>query len=288
MPELIEDLQKKRDDFSRMANNHKHKRDGLNEETRRWSQTRDELNKKVKYLLKDARSHRTQRDGHNVKVRELKETRRKCNSEISAISEELREVKSRQVPVQGIPLRKLKKQLKDLEYRQQTSVLTASKERVLVEQMTKLQEQIKDRELVEQTDEILAVINKLKAAKEEAEKAHLQVQDAARSAQTEHEFMIQKYETADKFMKEADAAQEQFVTAKTTADEEHRQSVELIKQVHDFDKILAGLRQKKRLSSQSQEELDTKMQAKDLYKRFMSGEKLSTEEIMDIQKAGLL
>ncbi len=242
MTELIEELQKKRDAFSRMANNHKQKRDNLNDETRHWSQHRHELNKKAKYLLKDARGHRNKRDGHNQKVRELKEVRHESNKKISVISEELRELRSKQVPVKGIPLRKLKKQLKDLEYRQQTSVLTASKERDLIEQMTKLQEQIKEREEIEQTDDIRAAIEKLMLAKEDAEKIHLQVQKAARSAQAEHENMMQKYEDADKLMKEADAAQEKFVAAKTAADDEHKQSVELIKQVHDFDKILAGLR----------------------------------------------
>jgi len=288
MTDLVEDLQKKRDAFSRMANNHKRKRDNLNVETRHWSHVRDDLNKKVKYLLKAAREHRKERDSHNMNVRELKELRRTSNKKISEISDHLKELRANQAPVRGIPLPKLKSQLKQLEYKQQTSVLTASKEKSLIEQMNKLQDKIKEREEVEQTDEIKAEIIKLKAAKEEAEGIHLRVQEAARAAQTEHEAMIEKYEEADRFMKEADAAQENFVAAKTAADEEHKQSVELIKQVHDFDKILAGLRQKQRLASQSQEELDTKMQAKDLYKRFMRGEKLSTTEIMTIQKAGLL
>ena len=72
------------------------------------------------------------------------------------------------------------------------------------------------------------------------------------------------------------------------ADEEHNQHVECIRQVHEFDKIITGLKQKKVSARKEKEEVSARLTADDIYERFKSGEKLSTEDLMALQKAGYL
>jgi uncharacterized coiled-coil DUF342 family protein len=62
----------------------------------------------------------------------------------------------------------------------------------------------------------------------------------------------------------------------------------MVRQVHDFDKIIAGLRQKKARARADEAETSAKKEAEDIYERFKAGEKLSTEDLMFLQKAGYL
>jgi uncharacterized coiled-coil DUF342 family protein len=100
--------------------------------------------------------------------------------------------------------------------------------------------------------------------------------------------MVEIYEKSDAVRKEADAAQENFIKCKLQADEEHHKHIELIKQVHDFDKMLSGLRQKKVVVSTTAEKRTEREEAAEIYERFKKGEKLSTEDIMLLQKSGYL
>jgi uncharacterized coiled-coil DUF342 family protein len=124
--------------------------------------------------------------------------------------------------------------------------------------------------------------------KQKAEDAHKKVSEYADSAQIKHDAMSKLYEEGDGFRREADKAQQEFVRAKLAADEAHKNHVEMVRQVHDFDKIIAGLRQKKDKAKKAVAETTAKKEAEDIYERFKAGEKLSTEDLMFLQKAGYL
>ena len=100
--------------------------------------------------------------------------------------------------------------------------------------------------------------------------------------------MLKLYEEADGLRKEADAAQEKFIETKLAADDEHHEHIEHIRQVHDFDKIIAGIRDKTRKSRKDKDDTSAKKEADEIYEKFRSGEKLSTEDIMVLQKSGLM
>ncbi len=72
------------------------------------------------------------------------------------------------------------------------------------------------------------------------------------------------------------------------ADEEHKRHIDFIREVHDYDKILWGFKQKTRTGRIPGVERTARAEAEDIYERFKRGEKLSTEDLMTLQKAGLL
>ena len=163
------------------------------------------------------------------------------------------------------------------------------KERELLELLSDLQGKITEREkMLEGNEEIQEVLKQKNEAKQKAEEAHQKVSEHADSAQVEHDAMSKLYEEGDGFRKEADKAQQEFIRAKLSADEAHKNHVEMVTQVHDFDKIIAGLRQKKERAKREIAETSTKKEAEDIYERFKAGEKLSTEDLMSLQKAGYL
>ena len=60
------------------------------------------------------------------------------------------------------------------------------------------------------------------------------------------------------------------------------------KDVKDFEKIIAGLKQKMSKSKKREEKKEIKKKAEEIYKKFKNGEPLTTEDLMILQKAGLL
>jgi len=289
MTELLEELEQKRQTANYEAEKHRQLRDRLNEETKKWVERRDELNAQVRELIEEASKHREQRDGLNQKVQEVKTKRDEWNRKVSEFNDLVVQLKKKNMPRDGPPLRKMKQELKSLEFKQMTSVLTTEKERELIELLSEMQAQIRERERsMEQNTEINEAIKNLKDSREKAEEFHRQVSELADSAQKEHDTMIELYDKADGLRKEADEAQENFIESKLNADEEHRRHIEFIRQVHDFDKIIAGLRQKVRKARKKKEETDAKKEAEEIFEKFKSGEKLSTEDIMALQKSGYL
>ncbi len=289
MTELLEELEQKRQLHNVEAEKHRKVRDELNEKTREWVEKRDSLNAKVRELVDQAAKHREARDQLNVKVREAKEERDKWNKLVNELNEKVTKIKKENLPKNGPPVSKLKKELKNLEFKQMTSVLTKEKEQELIDQMGQLQAQIKEREKAyDQNEEVKNAIKELREAKDNAEGHHRDVSDCAEKAQAEHDAMIELYEQADSLRKEADGAQESFIANKLNADEEHKKHIENIRQVHDYDKIIAGMRQKARKAKKKDDEASAKEEAEKIFDRFKAGEKLSTEDLMALQKSGYL
>ena len=289
MTELLEELEQKRHLHNLEAEKHRKIRDELNEKTREWVEKRDALNAKVRELVDQAAKHREVRDEMNAKVREAKESRDHWNKIVNELSEKVGKIKKENLPKSGPSISRLKKDLKNLEFKQMTSVLSKDKEQELIEQMASIQNQIKEREKAyESNEEVKNAVKELREAKEKAEAYHREVSEYAEKAQSAHDAMIALYEQADAVRKEADAAQEAFVANKIRADEEHKLHIENIRQVHDYDKIISGMRQKARKAKRKEDETSAKEEAEKIFDRFKAGEKLSTEDLMALQKSGYL
>ncbi len=289
MPELLQELDEKREKANSQAENHRRRRDELNDKTKEWIQKRDSLNAAVRELLGKASEHKTERDRLNEEVKAAKAQRDKWNRRVAELLDEMNRIKRRKVPRGGVPLDKLKRDLRGLEFRQQTSVLAVDKERDLVEQITQLQEGIEKREKELQGDsDVVAQQQKIDEAKEKAEAFHAEVGQKAEEAQVHHDAMVSLYEEGDERRREADKAQEEFIKTKMVADEEHQKHIDFIRQVHDYDKIIHGIRAKAVQARFRKEEVSAKREAKEIYERFKKGEKLSTEDLMILQKSGYL
>jgi uncharacterized coiled-coil DUF342 family protein len=285
----LADLEKEREKLNREAENHKRSRNILNDKTKEWVEKRDFFNAKVRDIVDEASTHRESRDKLNEEVRDLKKDRDEWNSRVNELTETVSRIKRRNLPKGRVPLGKLKKDLRALEFRQMTSVLTPDKEKDLIEDMSRIENEIKGRETeLEENEEVKSAIKELKETKEKAEDFHKKVGEVADAAQMEHDKMTELYETSDGSRKEADVAQEEFIKTKMLADEEHRLHIDYIRKVHDLDKIISGMRFKHRMARVRGDEKVAIREAEDIYERFKKGEKLSTEDLMTLQKSGYL
>src|SRR5712691_5265102 len=281
---MLDELQLKRERENQEAERHRRRRDELNDKTREWVEKRDSLNAQVRALVDEATQHRIARDELNAQVKAAKEERDKYNRRVNELQEQLNELKRRKLPRGAIPLGKLQQELKRLEFRQMTSVLSVDKERALIDEIQRFQGEVKKLEkALEENEDVRKMKEELKTARDLAEDAHKRVSELAEKAQEEHDKMTTLYEQSDNLRRDADRAQEEFIKTKMLADEEHRKHIEHIRQVHDYDKIIHGIWMKSRgVTEEVEEEVEL------IFERFKKGEKLSTEDLLTLQKSGYL
>ena len=290
-PENLAELEQKRNAINDDAEKHRRLRDDLNKQTKEWVAKRDALNAQVRELVEEAGKHRTQRDELNQKVRESKVLRDEANQKVSQLTEEYRALKSDMpAPDKNQPsVKQLKKEFSDLENKQQTQVLKKGEEEAIVKRLKELDAQINEIEKnQEQSGDLREKSSALRAAKEEAEKCHKLVSEYAEKAQAEHDEMIKLYEQADSLRKQADEAQAKFIECKKAADEEHKKHIEQIKSFHETDKDFAAIKNKQKAVRKKKTDAESKKAADDIFARFKSGDKLSTEDLMILQKSGYL
>jgi len=286
--EGLQDLESKREVSNAEAEKHRRRRDELNLLTREWVERRDALNAQVRALVEQATQHRQLRDELNVQVQAAKAERDKYNRRVNDLLMKTNGIKRTRVPKGGIPVTRLKRELRDLEFRQQTRVMKPSEERQLIEEMSRLQQEVTKREKeLEEDEDVKKAIEELRQAKDIAEASHKSVGELAEAAQKEHDQMVALFEQGDALRREADGAQEEVIKTKMLADEEHRKHIDSIREVHDYDKIVHGIRLRDR-TGEVVEEIDTKRQAEMIFERFRKGEKLSTDDLLTLQKSGYM
>jgi uncharacterized coiled-coil DUF342 family protein len=290
MKTMIEELEEKIDRLCIKADDYKKKRDSLNIDIKKWIGIRDNLNIKVKDLLKEANEHKGKRDAINDKVKMIKDQRKELNHKVTLSSKNVSTMKRAYLPKDSPKkLELLKKDMQRLEFKQMTTVLTPEKEKDIIDQLAKLQREVKVQEkLIEQNEHIQQAIKELRKAREEAEDVHKKLKDLADQAQMEHEKMLSAYESVDAARKEADSAQEKFLAAKTLADDVHKKYIAIFKQIRTLTRIAKSLKMSQKMAKKSHMGTIAKKEADDIYTRFKNGEILSTEDLMSLQRAGLL
>ncbi|MCQ2084831.1 MAG: phosphoserine phosphatase [archaeon] len=287
----LEELEAQRTVMNSDAEKHKQKRDELNAQTKEWKAKRDALNGQVRELVDEAGKARETRDQYNQQVRDAKVVRDEHNAKVSEIRAKINEIRPEKAEKDADQpsLGQMKKDLERMEYQQQTQAMSSDKEKALVKAIGELAKQIKEREKTEEGDEAIKdLVAQLREAKAKAEEAHKAVAVAAEQAQSAHDKMLSLYQQADAIRKEADAAQAKFVECKQAADEEHRLHIEQIKSVHEINKSADGIKNRKTAAKKKKADAQSKQEAKEIFDKFKAGEKLSTEDLMLLQKSGYL
>jgi len=285
----LEELEQKRNIINSDAEKHRRLRDDLNKQTKEWAIKRDGLNAQVREFVEEAGKRREERDSFNQKVRESKDLRDEWNQKVTKIYEEVAVFKKDIPEEKGTPIKQLKRQLNELEYTQQTQTLKKEQEADIIKKISLLAREIEEKEkAMEHGAEAKEAYQRLRDAKAQAETYHKAVSEYAEKAQVAHDAMIGFYDQADRLRKEADAAQEKFIECKTQADEEHKKHIEQIKTIHEMDKDFNEAKGKVKAAKKKKADSEFKKEAKEIFERFKAGEKLSTEDLMALQKSGYL
>jgi len=290
MEELIDlsrtDLRKLRKDYHNKAEELRVKRDELNLKSQTHASKRNDLNLKAKEYMDEVHLHRDRRNGLNVEVGQIRDDRREVTNKVNALKDNFLKLKRKRFSGRNLPpISRLRKQIQELEIKQMTTPLTTDKERVLVDEISSLQNKIKEHDdLIETDTDVLDARNIFRDTEKERRALSKSMQKKRQEAQVSHHSMKDSLRLNRSTRRKADSSQRLFVKAKEKADEVHNEYIEYLRGMQEIDRMTASQGKSGSVADQKA----SAASAEDLFAKFLAGEKLSTEQLMVIQKAGML
>jgi len=285
LTDAIEELERKRAESNAKADESRAARDRLNAEARATAEQRSRILDELHDKSAEAQDHRRLRDMFNNQVREEKRLREEWNRKLQELGDRVQELKRNRQPRPGaVPVWRLRKDLKELEFRHMTTAHTADQEKRLIEEMKKLEAAIRDQdEQLRQDPEVEQTLKAFTEARTEAENHHAAVGKLAEDAQREHEAMVALFESVDGLRRQADEVQARLLEVKSQADEAHRAHIAAIEEVRDIEKFLYATRGGRAPATWGEAEPPKE---EDFLARLKKGEKVSTEDLLELQKTG--
>ena len=280
------ELRDLRKEYHKQAEELRVKRDELNLKSQSHASERNDLNLKAKEHMDKVHVHRDLRNGLNVEVGEIRDERREITNQTNTLKDVFLKLKRQRFSGRNLPpVSKLRKQIQELELKQMTTPLTTDKERALVDEISSLQNKIKQHdELIETDTEVLDARDAFRESENKRRELGKKMQKSRQEAQAAHHTMKDSLRLNRQTRRKADAAQKQFVKAKEKADEVHNEYIEYLRGMQEIDRMTASQGR----SGSSADQRANAASAEELFTKFLSGEKLSEEQIMIIQKAGML
>jgi uncharacterized coiled-coil DUF342 family protein len=170
-----------------------------------------------------------------------------------------------------------------------TQPMSPQKEKKLIETISGIHSKIKEQEdFLNKDPKLKKAIEEEKIIKQKAEKQHETVEKLAQRAQEEHEQMIDLIKQLDNMTKKINTVQETIVLTKIEADTIHKEFIESVDKIHDLERQISSTHEKKRRTRKAEEITIAQKEANEIFEKFKRGEKLSTEDLMALQKAGLI
>ena len=279
-------LRKIRKDYHHKAEELRVARDELNLTSQTHAAERNELNVKAKEYMDEVHMYRDRRNGLNVEVGQIRDERNEVTEKVNSLKDNFLSLKRKRFSGQNLPpISRLRKQIQELEIKQMTTPLTTDKERVLVEEISSLQNKIKQHDdLIETDTEVLDARDTFRESENKRRELSKSMQKSRQEAQTAHHSMKDSLRLNRSTRRKADAAQRAFVKAKEKADIVHNEYIEYLRGMQEIDRMTASQGKSGSLADQKA----SAASAEDLFAKFLAGEKLSTEQLMIIQKAGML
>ncbi|MFH1127156.1 MAG: hypothetical protein V1718_03535 [archaeon] len=264
---------------------------------------RDELNSNVKNLLSEMKSERDRLNSLNEKISELKERRDSKNKLVKelatkrkAINEKIRdsikiikENDSESVKYEPIPKdhAKLKSEIKKLDWDIQTRHHTIKQDEQMRTRMEKMQVLLslaKTREKLDRKKITSQVkINKLR---EELELTEQLLVDNQHAGNKEHEELIVHYNQIKELRDKLAPKFREIKELKKQADDAHKAFITEHDRIKTDRESKINTEKKQRELEATRLEKDMKQKAHDLFNDFTKGKKLTSEELIIIQKYG--
>ncbi|WP_304093895.1 phosphoserine phosphatase SerB [Methanobrevibacter ruminantium] len=249
-------------------------REAFNREAKEQRKIRDELNSELKENLAQAIEFRDQRNEINKQVEENKKARNKVNDEIKSL--EWSSGKKDKIRIEA--------EIKKIDKIIETRVLDIKKENQLVKNANDLRKELAE---IKEDDKVKEEAAELKKKSEEY---HAKVVELSEQAQEAHEQMLSYFRKTDEIRTAADEAHKLFIQARKNASAKHEEFKMILSEIHVINKKLGSNKNRKRRSDKSggssnnKKNREEKERAESIFDKFKNGKKLSTEELLLLQK----
>ena len=248
-------------------------REEFNKTAREQRKIRDELNASLKENLNKAIEFRNERNEINKQVEEAKKARNDANAKIKSL--EWNSGKRNKI--------KIENEIKKIDKIIETRVLDIKKENQLVKNANDLRKQLME------IHEDEAAKGEAEELKKVSEEEHEKVIELSEKAQAAHEEMLKYFRKTDDIRTAADEAHKKFIEARRNASEKHEEFKAILSDIHVINKKLGSNKPKRRKSdnkgsSGSNKNREERQRAQEIFEKFKQGGKVSTEEILLLQK----
>ena len=260
---------------------YKDRRDELNLKVRSQLDKRNEINLQVKQLITEVQKQKSLRNEANSKVAELRKIRLERTKELKDIRSKLRssvEQNGREPGKNrsGPSSRRIKEQMNKLEWRHTTGQISPSKEKDFFAKMKRLQADFKKLKKEEEASSS-SVLKEVRQAEKRQQKAHDAVTDASEKSEEAHSLMMELSNEVDRLRGMANSEHLGLTSTKSDADELHNKYIISLRCIHSMQDIL-------KLSGSKKDHEEERVEVSDLMSRLMSGDTLSDEDMMLLQR----
>ena len=262
-------------------------RDSWNAKVKKYLTERNEINRQVKELISEVQNQKVIRDEANSKVKELKIIRAERSTVLKQLRAELQEKKPAEER-QKIEKKDKKRnertiqaEMNKLEMRFELGHFPGKKEKDFGRQMKKLFQELKEVKQQKKENVFSELESQIRKAAKSQEEAHRLVEDAVTTAQESHDLMIELSEEVDRLRAKANSSQEGVIRSKREADLLHNKYVVSLRSIHSIQDLFKAMNAQER---NVEDDDGGKLEVTDLMSRLMSGDTLSTEELMALQR----
>ena len=273
LADTMEGVRKQKDEKEAEISKIAEEREEYNKIAKEQRKIRDELNASLKENLNKAIEYRNERNEINKSVEAAKKARNEANSKIKNL--EWNSGKRDKI--------KIENEIKKIDKIIETRVLDIKKENQLVKNANDLRKQLME---IHEDESVKGEAEELKKISEEE---HEKVIALSEQAQEAHEEMLKYFRKTDDIRTAADEAHKQFIEARKNASAKHEEFKATLSDIHVINKKLGSNKPKRRKSdnkgsSGANKNREEKERAEEIFEKFKNGGKVSTEEILLLQK----
>ena len=273
LADTMEGVRKQKDEKEAEISKIAEEREEYNKIAKEQRKIRDELNASLKENLNKAIEYRNERNEINKAVEAAKKARNDANNKIKNL--EWSSGKRDKI--------KIENEIKKIDKIIETRVLDIKKENQLVKNANDLRKQLME---IHEDESVKGEAEELKKISEEE---HEKVIALSEQAQEAHEEMLKYFRKTDDIRTAADEAHKQFIEARKNASAKHEEFKATLSDIHVINKKLGSNKPKRRKSdnkgsSGANKNREEKERAEEIFEKFKNGGKVSTEEILLLQK----
>ncbi|WP_410319334.1 phosphoserine phosphatase SerB [Methanobrevibacter sp.] len=273
LADTMEGVRKQKDEKEAEIAKVAEEREEYNKIAKEQRKIRDELNASLKENLNKAIEYRNERNEINKAVEAAKKARNDANNKIKNL--EWSSGKRDKI--------KIENEIKKIDKIIETRVLDIKKENQLVKNANDLRKQLME---IHEDESVKTEAQELKKVSEEE---HEKVIELSEKAQAAHEEMLKYFRKTDDIRTAADEAHKKFIEARKNASAKHEEFKAILSDIHVINKKLGSNKPKRRKSdnkgsSGANKNREEKERAEEIFEKFKKGGKVSTEEILLLQK----
>ena len=273
------------------ATQYREERDSWNEKTKELVSQRNEFNAEVRELIQLSDQQKQVREQMNQVVREKKGVRNEASKKVSEIRDKLRADQPAEQPAERgqrgrrerpVTLQSLQREFSRLEREFERGEHTGKNEGKVMKRLKELNAKIRQmKKEQEATGGESSENEDLNAARKEHDDAHHAVQEATAAAQEAHDLMIQWDKEVNKQRERANSKHRELRNTKQEADKAHRFYIVSLRCLHSIQDMM---RARRSAEAGEGERPTARVEVQDLMSKLMSGDTLTTEELMELQR----